>query len=166
MVVTDLAAAEQLGPRVQTIHEMGIAMELGRHRFETFKKADLVVLSPGVAHTIEPVLRAKEHGIPVIGEIELASRFIKEPIVAITGTNGKTTTTEILGNMLKQSGFRVFVGGNIGNPLIGYADSGAKGGFHRRGNQQLSTRHHRHLQTENRCAAEHHGGPSGSLPEF
>ncbi len=129
VIVTDQATEETLGPRAQKIHEMGIAMELGRHRSQTFKTADLVVLSPGVAHTIEPVLRAKEHGIPVIGEIELASRFIKAPILAVTGTNGKTTTTEILGSMLMHSGFNVFVGGNIGNPLIGYADGEQKADF-------------------------------------
>jgi UDP-N-acetylmuramoylalanine--D-glutamate ligase len=99
---------------------------LGRHRTQTFERADLVVLSPGVSHQIEPVLRAKKRGVPVIGEIELASRFIKEPIIAITGTNGKTTTTEILGSMLLRSGFNVFVGGNIGNPLISYADGEQK----------------------------------------
>lgn len=126
VVVTDLAAEKQLGPQVQAVREMGIAIELGRHSSEIFTKADLVVLSPGVAHTIEPVLQAQKKGIPVIGEIELASRFIEEPIVAVTGTNGKTTTTEILGGMLKQSGFRVFVGGNIGNPLIGYAEGEQK----------------------------------------
>jgi UDP-N-acetylmuramoylalanine--D-glutamate ligase len=129
VIVTDQATEETLGSRAQKIHEMGVAMELGRHRSQTFEKADLVVLSPGVAHTIEPVLRAKKHGIPVIGEIELASRFIKAPILAVTGTNGKTTTTEILGSMLKQSGFNVFVGGNIGNPLIGYADGEQKADF-------------------------------------
>ena len=129
VIVTDLAAEETLGPRAKIIHQMGIAMELGGHRSQTFEKADLVVLSPGVAHTIEPVLRAKEHGIPVIGEIELASRFIKEPILAVTGTNGKTTTTEILGSMLMHSGFNVFVGGNIGNPLIDYADGEQKADF-------------------------------------
>ena len=126
VTVTELATEAQLGPRIKTIHEMGIAMELGTHRLETFQKADLIVLSPGVAHTIKPVLWAQEHGIPVIGEIELSSRFIKAPIVAVTGTNGKTTTTEILGDMLRQSGFKVFVGGNIGNPLIDYVDSGQK----------------------------------------
>ena len=61
-----------------------------------------------------------------MGEIELASRFIKEPIVAVTGTNGKTTTTELVGQMLAGSGLAVFVGGNIGNPLIGYADEDRK----------------------------------------
>ncbi len=129
VTVADQAAEETLGARVQKLHELGIATELGHHRSQTFEKADLVVLSPGVAHTIEPVLRAKEHGIPVIGEIELASRFINEPILAVTGTNGKTTTTEILGSMLMHSGFRVFVGGNIGNPLIGYADGQQKADF-------------------------------------
>jgi UDP-N-acetylmuramoylalanine--D-glutamate ligase len=129
VIGTDLAAEATLGPRAKIIREMGIAMELGRHRSQTFEKADLVVVSPGVAHTIEPVLRAKEHGVPVIGEIELASRFIKEPVLAVTGTNGKTTTSEILGSMLMHSGFNVFVGGNIGNPLIGYADGEQKADF-------------------------------------
>ena len=129
VMVTDQAAEETLEPQAQKIREMGISMELGRHRSQTFEKADLIVLSPGVPHTIEPLLRAKEHGIPVIGEIELASRFIKEPILAVTGTNGKTTTSEILGSMLVHSGFKVFVGGNIGNPLIGYADGEQKADF-------------------------------------
>jgi len=66
-------------------------------------------------------LTPSEKGVPVIGEIELASRFIREPIVAVTGTNGKTTTTTMVGEMLRCSGKKVFVGGNIGNPLIGYA---------------------------------------------
>ncbi len=129
VIVTDQAAEKALGPRVQEIHEMGITTELGHHKSQSFEKADLVVLSPGVAHTIKPVLRAKEHGIPVVGEIELASRFIKAPILAVTGTNGKTTTTEILGSMLMHSGFNVFVGGNIGNPLIGYADGEQEADF-------------------------------------
>ncbi len=127
--VTDQAAEGALGARAQKLAEMGIALELGSHRSQTFKKADLVVLSPGVPHTIEPVLRAKARGVPVLGEIELASRFINEPILAVTGTNGKTTTTEILGSMLKSSGFNVFVGGNIGTPLIGYVDAQQKADF-------------------------------------
>ena len=84
-------------------------------------------MSPGVPHTIFPIERAKEKGIPVLGEIELASRYIREPIVAISGTNGKTTTTRLLGHMMENSGFKVFVGGNIGNPLIDYARRGGKG---------------------------------------
>ena len=103
---------------------MDIVLEAGQHRTETFQQADLIVLSPGVPHTIPPIVRAQETGTVVMGEIELASRFIKDPIVAVTGTNGKTTTTELLGDMLKDSGLKVFVGGNIGKPLISYVDEG------------------------------------------
>jgi len=122
VTVTDIAPAEDLADHVQTAVEMGVKMELGRHKIETFENADLIVISPGVPHTIEPINRAREKGIPVWGEIELAARFIREPIIAISGTNGKTTTTTLLGKMLESSGFKVFVGGNIGNPLISYAD--------------------------------------------
>ena len=124
VVVTDMAAEENLGPHVQELRQLDIALEAGRHQPETIEQADLIVLSPGVPHTIAPVARAQETGTVVMGEIELASRFIEEPIVAVTGTNGKTTTTELIGDMLKRSGLDVFVGGNIGNPLIGYIDQG------------------------------------------
>jgi len=122
VTVTDRASESDLGSKVQEFQAMGISLELGRHRSETFEKADLIVLSPGVSHTIEPVLQASQRGVTVMGEIELASRYIRQPVVAVTGTNGKTTTTELLGDMLKRSGCKVFVGGNIGNPLIDYAD--------------------------------------------
>jgi UDP-N-acetylmuramoylalanine--D-glutamate ligase len=126
VIVTDLAAEKDLEPQAQELRQMNIPLEAGRHRVQTFQGADLIVLSPGVPHTIAPVRRARENGIRVMGEIELASRFIAEPIVAVSGTNGKTTTTELLGDMLKRSGLDVFVGGNIGNPLIGYLDEGRK----------------------------------------
>ena len=124
VVVADTAGEKELGDAVDIVRELGIPMELGPHRPASFHNADLVVVSPGVPHTIEPLMRARDRGIPVIGEIELASRFIKEPIVAVTGTNGKTTTTELLGRMLTDSGLNVFVGGNIGNPLIEYVSKG------------------------------------------
>ena len=126
VTVTDIAREEDLGSCVQTVREMGVETEPGKHRIETFEKADLIVLSPGVPHTILPIKRAEEKGVAVIGEIELACRFIREPIVAVTGTNGKTTTTVLLGKMLENSGFTVFVGGNIGNPLINYVNEEKK----------------------------------------
>ena len=89
----------------------------------------MVILSPGVPHTIEPVQRAVAMGIPVIGEIELAARFIKEPVIAVTGTNGKTTTTRLIGEMLKCCGYKVFVGGNIGRPLIEYMEQKEKADY-------------------------------------
>ncbi len=126
VLVADTAGEAQLGDAVRTLREMGVALELGPHRIASFQNADLMVVSPGVSHTIEPIAQARARGVPLISEVELASRFIKEPIVAVTGTNGKTTTTELLGQMLKNSGISVFVGGNIGNPLIEYAGSGQK----------------------------------------
>jgi UDP-N-acetylmuramoylalanine--D-glutamate ligase len=124
VVVTDISAESELGAEVQELRNAGIRIELGQHRPEIFAEADLIVISPGVPHTIEPIVRAQAQGIAVMSEIELASKFIREPIVAVTGTNGKTTTVELLGNMLKGSNLKVFVGGNIGNPLIGYVDKG------------------------------------------
>ena len=124
VLVSDTAGEKELGDAVDIVRQLGVRMELGPHRAASFQNADLIVVSPGVSHTIEPIMQARDHGIPVIGEVELASRFIKEPIIAVTGTNGKTTTTELLGRMLKNSGLKVFVGGNIGNPLIEYVAKG------------------------------------------
>ncbi|MEW6672897.1 MAG: UDP-N-acetylmuramoyl-L-alanine--D-glutamate ligase [Thermodesulfobacteriota bacterium] len=122
VTVTDISGEAALGPRATAVRAMDIPLELGAHRPETFAGADLIVLSPGVPHTLEVIESARAKGVPVLGEIELAGRFIREPIAAVTGTNGKTTTTALLGEMLKKSGLRVFVGGNIGTPLIGYLD--------------------------------------------
>jgi UDP-N-acetylmuramoylalanine--D-glutamate ligase len=124
VLVSDTAGEKELGDAVGIVRQLGVRMELGPHRAASFQNADLIVVSPGVAHTIEPIMQARDHGIPVIGEVELASRFIKEPIIAVTGTNGKTTTTELLGRMLRDSGLKVFIGGNIGNPLIEYVTKG------------------------------------------
>ncbi|MBI5895761.1 MAG: UDP-N-acetylmuramoyl-L-alanine--D-glutamate ligase, partial [Desulfobacterales bacterium] len=118
VTVTDQAAEEVLGNFVEEARKLEIHLELGGHRPDSFESADLIVISPGVPHTIDPLVKARKRGIPVIGEIELAARFIQKPIVAVSGTNGKTTTTELLGRMLAVAGLRVFVGGNIGNPLI------------------------------------------------
>jgi UDP-N-acetylmuramoylalanine--D-glutamate ligase len=122
VTVTDQAQQEALGHFLDEARQLNIDLELGGHRRETFASADLIVISPGVPHTIPPLVHARKMGIPVIGEIELAARFIRKPILAVSGTNGKTTATELLGRMMSASGMRVFVGGNIGNPLIQIAD--------------------------------------------
>ena len=83
---------------------------------------DLVVPSPGVYPDNPILVEALRRGIPVWSELELAFRYLKTPLIAITGTNGKTTTTTLLGEILRRAGKKVFVGGNIGDPLIGYAD--------------------------------------------
>ena len=86
------------------VEGMGIPVEWGGHREETFLSQDLIVVSPGVDLAIEPIRKAMKKGIPVISEIELAFHFIHVPIIAVTGTNGKTTTTLLIGEMLKEDG--------------------------------------------------------------
>jgi UDP-N-acetylmuramoylalanine--D-glutamate ligase len=126
VTVTDLKKEDELGTYAHDALTMGIPLKLGAHKIESFTGSDLIVVSPGVPHRITPLEAARRAGIRVIGEVELASRFIKdkEEIVAVTGTNGKTTTTSFVGEMLKASGRKVFVGGNIGAPLIDYLYSG------------------------------------------
>jgi UDP-N-acetylmuramoylalanine--D-glutamate ligase len=123
VTISDLMTLEQLGDAAETALSLGAHLKIGGHNTQDFLSQSLIILSPGVPHTIEAVQASIDAGIPVMGEIELAARNISEPIVAITGTNGKTTTTELTGRMLKESGLDVFVGGNIGNPLIGYVDA-------------------------------------------
>ena len=122
VTVNDADDHSRLRSTSERLQAKGIKTVLGGHRPELFEQADLICLSPGVSHTIRPIAHARDLGVPVLGEIELASRFFAEPIVAVTGTNGKTTTTTLIGEMLKASGRRTFVGGNIGRPLVEYPD--------------------------------------------
>lgn len=96
-------------------------LSLGPYSPDILKDVDAVVPSPGIAPRSDILLAARARHLPVLSEIELAYRFIRVPIIAVTGTNGKTTTTTLLGELLRQSGKKVFVGGNIGTPLIDYA---------------------------------------------
>ena len=96
----------------------------GPHRREDFLAYPMIVLSPGVDSMLPILKEARQQGVRIIGEIELACMFIKEPIIAITGTNGKTTTTTLIGEIFKKAFGNVFVGGNIGNPLINYVLEG------------------------------------------
>ncbi|MBI3024188.1 MAG: UDP-N-acetylmuramoyl-L-alanine--D-glutamate ligase [Candidatus Tectomicrobia bacterium] len=95
-----------------------VALELGGHREETFRRCDLLVVSPGIPATDRFIQMAVASGAEVITEIELAWRLCPVPIAAVTGTNGKTTATTMLGAILEEAGFRAPVGGNIGRPLI------------------------------------------------
>ena len=99
-----------------------IGLELGQHREETFLQQDLIVVSPGVYPEPPALQAARQQGIPIIPEIEAAGWFLESRLVGITGTNGKTTTTALLGKILAASGFEAFVGGNIGVPLIAAVD--------------------------------------------
>jgi UDP-N-acetylmuramoylalanine--D-glutamate ligase len=95
----------------------GVALELGPHRTETFTGADLVVVSPGVPVDLEALTAARRAGVPVMGEVELASRWLSGRVIAITGTKGKSTTTTLAARMLTEAGFDVTAGGNLGTAL-------------------------------------------------
>ena len=104
-------------PALDNLRELGVRLELGGHQIPTFAGADLVVLSPGVPPELPAIQAARARGVPVIGEIELAARWLRGRVIAITGTKGKSTTTALTGRMLEAAGFKVAVGGNIGAPL-------------------------------------------------
>ncbi|MBF0199729.1 MAG: UDP-N-acetylmuramoyl-L-alanine--D-glutamate ligase [Desulfamplus sp.] len=120
VTATDIDPAKQEEARL--LEAFGIHTETGFHNIETFENAGLIVVSPGIPITGDHFKRAMELGIPIRGELDLACELIKEPVIAITGTNGKTTVTTMISDMLKASGKKVFTGGNIGTPLISYLD--------------------------------------------
>lgn len=119
VVVSDVKNSDQLREEIGLLKDYNIDYDLGGHS-EKSLNADLIVVSPGVPLNIPFFKEVKKRGIPVISEVELAYQFNKARIIAITGTNGKTTTTRLIGNILKNAKIgRVKIGGNIGNPLIG-----------------------------------------------
>jgi len=116
VTVSDSKTLEELKDQIPRLLDEGIAVETGRHSERTFQNQDLIVVSPGVpleGLPLKPSSREK-----VISEIELASQFIPGRILAITGSNGKTTTTTLAGEVVKNGGFPTLVGGNIGTPAI------------------------------------------------
>lgn len=117
-------------PEADRLRRLGVALELGGHTLATFTDTDLVVLSPGVPPDQDVVRAARDRGIPVIAEIELASRWLLGRVIAITGTKGKSTTTALTGLMLEAAGFKVTVGGNIGDPLSAQVSASTPDTFH------------------------------------
>lgn len=118
VTLTDAKPAEKLGETVLALQKMGIKLVLGFEPEISKESFDMAVISPGVPLGVPLVQKIKQVNIPLIGEVELAFRFSQAPFVAITGTNGKTTTTALLGEIFPEAGLPVFVGGNIGTPLI------------------------------------------------
>jgi UDP-N-acetylmuramoylalanine--D-glutamate ligase len=118
VTVSDVKSPEQLREEIPVLLDHGIAVETGGHGERTFQNQDLIVVSPGVPVDAAPIAQARALGQPVIGEIELAAEFLPVPIVAITGSNGKTTTTTLVGEILAAGGLKTLVGGNIGTPAI------------------------------------------------
>lgn len=126
VTATDKKTEEAIQTDLPGLREMGVNIQLGGHNEKIFLAADLIVVSPGVPMDIPPLISAKKKGIKIISEIELASHFIEAPIIGITGTNGKSTTTTLVGEILQRDGKDVFVGGNLGAPLSDSILSGKK----------------------------------------
>jgi UDP-N-acetylmuramoylalanine--D-glutamate ligase len=129
VTVSDVRSAEALRKEIPALLEEGIMVEAGGHGVLTFRRQDLIVVSPGVPLNTPELSQARKFGLPIIGEIELAARFLKGRIVAITGSNGKTTTTTLEGDILKEAGFATQVGGNIGVPVIDLVEGSTDAGW-------------------------------------
>jgi UDP-N-acetylmuramoylalanine--D-glutamate ligase len=118
VTVSDAKPQDELGEEIPVLLDHGIAVETGGHGERTFRGQDLIVVSPGVPIDSPPLVQARTLGETVIGEIELAAQFLPGRIVAITGSNGKTTTTTLVGEIVAAGGYPTLVGGNIGTPAI------------------------------------------------
>src|SRR3989454_10691841 len=118
VTVSDSKPQEQLSEEIPILLDHGTAVETGGHGERTFHGQDLIVVSPGVPVDAPPLVQARALGETVIGEIELAAQFLPGTIIAITGSNGKTTTTTLAGEIIAAGGFPTIVGGNIGTPAI------------------------------------------------
>jgi UDP-N-acetylmuramoylalanine--D-glutamate ligase len=122
VTVSDVRSAEALAKDIPALLDEGIMVETGGHGLLTFRRQDLIVVSPGVPLNTPELAQVKSFGLPVIGELELAARFLKGKTLAITGSNGKTTTTALLGEILEKAGLPTLVGGNIGVPVVALID--------------------------------------------
>ncbi|MHB1020798.1 MAG: UDP-N-acetylmuramoyl-L-alanine--D-glutamate ligase [Acidobacteriaceae bacterium] len=118
VTVSDVRSAEALAQEIPALLEHGIMVESGGHGLLTFRRQDLIVVSPGVPTDTPELKQVRSFGLPVIGELELASRYLQGQVLAITGSNGKTTTTTLVGKLLSDAGLPAQVGGNIGLPVI------------------------------------------------
>jgi UDP-N-acetylmuramoylalanine--D-glutamate ligase len=125
VTVTDHKSKPELSTQLEQMGDLPIKYELGNHSPKTFLSQDLVILSPGIPSNLKIFDYARSQGIKITGEVEFVSHFIKQPIVAVTGTNGKTTTSRLIETFLKESGVPCWVGGSNGLPLTDFLRSGA-----------------------------------------
>jgi UDP-N-acetylmuramoylalanine--D-glutamate ligase len=117
VTVSDIRPAGLIS-ELPALLDAGIMVETGSHGILTFRRQDLIVVSPGVPSNTPELTTVRAMGIPIIGELELGSEFLQGQVVAITGSNGKTTTTTLIGEIFKASGKLTLVGGNIGRPVV------------------------------------------------
>ncbi len=129
VTVSDVRSAEALAKDIPALLDEGIMVEAGGHGLLTFRRQDLIVVSPGVPLDTPELAQVRNFGLPIIGEVELAARFLKGKTLAITGSNGKTTTTSLCGEILEAGKLTVAVGGNIGLPVIALVDESREDGW-------------------------------------
>jgi UDP-N-acetylmuramoylalanine--D-glutamate ligase len=129
VTVSDLRSAQALSKEIPSLLEAGISVEAGGHGLLTFRRQDLIVVSPGVPLSTPELVQVRTLGLPIIGELELAARFLKGDVLAITGSNGKTTTTTLCGQIFSAAGLKTLVAGNIGLPVIEVVDQSAPGAW-------------------------------------
>lgn len=129
VALTDQKPIEKWTPDAVTLKESGVGLLPGEPPSWLLDQLDLVIVSPGVPASIIPIRYAERAGAEVIGEVELAARYLKGRVIAITGSNGKTTTTSLIGALLRDAGLPVQVGGNIGKPLISMVESSREDGW-------------------------------------
>jgi len=135
VILTDIRTEEALKHEIAALREVAsnsgeLVLELGGHRGESFARCDLVIVSPGVPLSLPFFEISRRAGIPVIAEVELAYRHLKGKIIGITGSNGKTTTTSLVADMLNGGGLKAHAAGNIGSPLIGFARDSSPADFY------------------------------------
>ena len=118
--VSDHKSKAELVHYLEKIEGLDVELDLGGHTPKKFLEQDLIVLSPGVPPNLKIFDYVKNHGVQVTGEFEFSNWFIKEPVIAVTGTNGKTTVTRLIQRFLKSSGVDCWMGGNVGQPMIEY----------------------------------------------
>ena len=122
VTATEMRPEKEIAECAAKLRAAGVTLELGGHRAETFAEQDLIVPSPGVPPMMAALAAARAIGVPVWSEIELAWRFLRGRLICITGSNGKTTTTSLVGHILETARLPVQVAGNIGTPLISRVD--------------------------------------------
>jgi UDP-N-acetylmuramoylalanine--D-glutamate ligase len=118
VTANDAKPLERLGDDARALEAEGVTVVAGEHPVDVFASADLIVVSPGVPAGLPALVSARERGVPVVSEVEFASWYLKGSLVGVTGTNGKTTTTTLVGEVLRGGGIATQVGGNIGMPLV------------------------------------------------
>ena len=123
VVATDDKSLTEMRDAASALSGLDARLAFGPQDTAILSGVDLIIPSPGVPPTNPLLVEGVKRGVPVLAEIEVAFRFLKRPVIAITGTNGKTTATTLIGEILRASGRKAYVGGNIGDPLIGYVDS-------------------------------------------